>query len=187
MFRKEFETSKNPIYVIQTIILADHLNRPIPQWAINFLVDKLLIYIDEQGKKSLDSIFELRKRSGQDNAFKTWVIEERNAGLFLDVFILHKVFGIPEDEAIGMVNYRFQNTSWYDEPGQKWRLIKIKEKTMRNLYYKWKRDYNNINFILSLETWTKIEKGEYLAGYEVAIELISAKTRSKLIEMGYLR
>lgn len=140
-----FERDKNPVYVIESFLLAGKAGVYPPEWALNFIFEVFEKYHASNGRKSIDSLFGVVRGKGQVPPFKTLLMEDRNEDLCLDVFRLNLLFKISIEDACNMVAERLKEeikacSTPYDRTG--WGIQPLMGAYLQNIYKKqrWLKD-----------------------------------------------
>lgn len=161
MKKSEYEKTKNPLLIIEAFLIAHEAGIYPPMWVVNFLYAGFKEYHDSQGLKDLDKLFGLKKGKGQSFIFKSFIEEDRDSILCLDVYRLQTAFNYSVEEASYMVARRLEETeNWNKSP---FKINKIREETIKDRYLKkWKKIYDKDFIRDEILSWTKEEKKKYI-------------------------
>jgi hypothetical protein len=133
----EYKGSKDPKSALEAFVIAHEGGMYPPVWVLDFMSEVFNDWIQLDGEKRLDDLFELNSYQGGTPLYKARKIEKRDQDVCQDVFILNTLFTYSIEGACQMAARRLEETEEWGEPP--FVLNAISADTIKDKYHhKWK-------------------------------------------------
>ncbi|MBM2838804.1 MAG: hypothetical protein HW415_1429 [Deltaproteobacteria bacterium] len=161
-----FNETKNPVYAIETFLLAHMHGLYPPLWALEYLAGVFTEWHKANGIKKFDEVFgiKIKGKGKRTHPFEALLIEDRNERLCWQIFCLNLLFNISIEDAAKMVLARLKAIPGWDKTG--WELREVEHTSLEKYYYtKGSKLYNIEPIRNGLLKWMRDEKLSFLKSF----------------------